>query len=64
MSTTANLHPLTNPGSKANTTFSFNGGCKSKHSKFLPKLSIALSSAFSVKSLLISLSIDGPISLL
>ena len=63
-SITANLHPLTYPGSKAKTIFSFIGGCKSKLSKFLPKLSIADTSAISVKSLLISLSILGLISLL
>ena len=64
LSITAILHPLTNPGSKANTIFSFIGGCNNNPSRFLPKLSIATSSAFSFNSLLISLSIDGSINLL
>ena len=63
-STTAILQPFTYPGSNANTTLSFIGGVSSNASRFLPKLSIAAASPSSVKSLLISLSIDGSINLL
>ena len=59
----ASLHPLVYPGSNASTLLFLIGGCKSKLSKFLPKFSIAVSPAFSLSSLLISLSIDGPINL-
>ena len=44
---------------QTSTTFSFIGGVSNNDSKFFPKFFIALSSPNSVKSLLISLSIDG-----
>ena len=64
LSITANLHPFVKPGSRANTIFSFIGGVNNNDSKFDEKFSIAFISAFSVKSLRISLSIEGCINLL
>ena len=63
-SITANLHPLTKPGSNARTFFSFKGGQSNRASRFFPKLSMAASSPFSVKSERTSLSTDGLINLL
>ena len=60
-STTASLQPVRNAGSQPKTTFPAIGGCNSSCSKFLPKTLIAPSSAFSVRSLRISLSIAGAI---
>ena len=64
LSITASLHPLVKPGSNASTIFSLIGGCSKSASTFLLKLLIASILALSVRSLLISLSIDGYINLL
>ena len=63
-SITANLHPVLYAGSKPNTTLSFIGGVNNNFSRFLPKISIAPSSAFSFSSALTSLSTLGNINLL
>ena len=60
-STTASLHPVRNAGSHPSTFLPAIGGCIKSCSKFLPKTLIAPSSAFSVNSLRISLSIAGAI---
>ena len=62
-STIAILQPVLKAGSHPNTTFPAIGGCISNCSKFLPNTFVALSSAFSVQSFLISRSTDGAINL-
>ena len=60
---TANLQPVLKAGSNPNTVLLFIGGCINKFFKFVPKFLMALSSATSVKSALISLSMLGIINL-
>ena len=61
---TAILHPVLYAGSNPITVFPLIGAPKSNCFAFCPNTFIAFSSAFSVKSERISLSIDGSISLL
>ena len=63
-SNTANLHPVRNAGSYPSTVFPFIGGVSNRFSTFFEKLSIAVISAVSFNSLLISLSTLGNINLL
>ena len=59
----ASLQPVLKAGSKPKTRYPVNGLVISKFSKFSLNTSIAVSSDFSVNSLLTSLSIDGYINL-
>ena len=60
-STTASLQPVRKAGSQPSTTCPAMGGCISSCSKFLAKTRIAPSWAFSVRALLTSRSMEGPI---
>ena len=62
-STTESLHPVLNAGSHPRTVHPAMGGCMRSCFKFLPNTSIAPSSALEVRSLLISLSTAGAMSL-
>lgn len=59
----ASLHPVLNAGSNPRTRYPVIGLVISRFSRFDLNTSMALSSAFSVSSALISRSIDGRISL-
>ena len=63
-SKTANLHPVLKLGSMARILISLTGGTINKFLVFLPNTFIASSSALSVSMVLISLSMEGAISLL
>ena len=63
-STTASLQPVLKAGSHPSTTLPVTGGCIRSCVRFLPNTFIASSSAASVRLDLISLSIEGAISLL
>ena len=63
-STTASLHPVLKAGSQPSTTLPATGGCIKSCVRFFPNTLMASSSAFSVRLDLISLSIEGAISLL
>ena len=60
-STIASLQPVRKAGSHPRTVFPAIGGCMRSCSRFLPKTVMALSSAFSVSSFLISRSMAGAI---
>ena len=62
-SITAILHPVLYAGSKPITVIPLIGGCNNNCLAFLPNTFIACSSDLSVRSFLISLSIDGSINL-
>ena len=63
-SITANLQPVLYAGSNPKTVNPFKGAPSNNCFAFFPNTSIACLSAFSVKSVLISLSTDGSINLL